>query len=131
MKPQTNPQTPRLIMTLLDQRYYCAAPRRPVVCRLWRMRPDPKSVADTGQGSGDRGSSVAVTYAIGMESTAERYLYCVDSDEARARALFGRIAEGKLSPIHLGDVVEDHLWELRETEGEIPERPLQTDGNMV
>lgn len=131
MKSQNHSRTPRLVMTFLDQRYYCAAPRHPVVCRLWRMRPDSKDAPDRGQGSGGVEAAVAVTYAIGMESPTERYLYCVDSDEARARALFDRIVEGRLSPIHLGDVVEDHLWELGQTDGEFCGRPLQTDGNMV
>ena len=112
---------PRLLMTQLDERYYDEAPRRPVVCRLWRMRPDLPV----------EGTAV---YAIGMESPSGRYLYCVGEDETAARGLFERITAGSLSPHHLGDVVEDFLWEQshpgKET-GEFPEKPLQTNPSMV
>ena len=88
----------RLRMSLLAERYYEEAPRCPVVCRLWRMRPDLPV----------EGTAV---YAMGMESPSGRYLYCVGEDETAARGLFERITAGRLSPLHLGDVVEDFLWE--------------------
>ena len=99
---------PRLRMTLLDERYYDEAPRRPAVCRLWRMRPASPAVG-------------GVRYAIGMESLTRRYLYCVGEDESAARLLFERITEGRLSPVHLGDVVEDFLWETERERGEAAE----------
>ena len=98
MKKHTS--RPRLIMCLLDERYYCEAPGSPVVCRLWRMRPAPPV----------EGSAV---FAIGMENPAKRYLYCVGDDPAAARSLFETVTEEKLSPVHLGDVIEDFSWELR------------------
>ena len=111
----------RLRMSLLAERYYEEAPRCPVVCRLWRMRPDLPV----------EGTAV---YAMGMESPSGRYLYCVGEDETAARGLFERITAGRLSPHHLGDVVEDFLWEQshpgKET-GEFPEKPLQTNPSMV
>lgn len=90
---------PRLTMSLLEEHYYTLPRRRPVVCRLWRMRPSSPPV------------SKSVTYAVGVESASERYLYCIGEDEARARALIRRIVENELEPIHLGNVVEDYLWE--------------------
>ena len=90
---------PRLIMSLLEEHYYCL-PRRPVVCRLWRMRPSPPSPVK------------GHTFAVGLESPRERYLYCVGADLPGARALVRRIVENELEPIHLGNVVEDYLWEL-------------------
>lgn len=89
---------PRLLMTQLVERYYDEAPRRPVVCCLWRLCPVPPV----------EGSAV---YAIGMESPTKRYLYCVGSDGEAALRLWENITQGKLSPVHLGDVVEDFLWE--------------------
>ena len=79
----------RLRMSLLAERYYEEAPRCPVVCRLWRMRPDLPV----------EGTAV---YALGMESPSGRYLYCVGEDEVAARGGFGRITAGRLSPHHLG-----------------------------
>ncbi|MBP3667691.1 MAG: hypothetical protein J6K29_11665 [Clostridia bacterium] len=114
-------EPPRLILRLLEQRAYRLTRTRPVVCRLWQMR--------VGQPA-DRSPQ----YAIGMETLTSRYLYCVGGDETGARALLARIAEGRLHPIHLGDVVEDYLWELEndgKTEGEFSESPLQSNGNMV
>ena len=99
---------PRLLMTLLDERYYEESTHRPVVCRLWRMR------SQTSEGRAH--------YAVGMESLTRRYLYCVGSDEAAARRLFGSIVEGKLSPLHLREVVEDFLWEAER--GEISAQSL-------
>ena len=95
----THMSCPRLLMTLLDERYYEEAPTRPVVCRLWRMRS-----ASTTKGR--------VCYALGMESLSRRYLYYVGENEAAVRGLFARVAEGRLSPIHFRAVVEDFLWEL-------------------
>ena len=89
---------PRLLMTLLDERFYEEAPRCPVVCRLWRMCP----------ASPVEGMPV---YAIGMESPAKRYLYYLGDDGESVRRLFGTIVEGRLSPVHLGDVAEDFLRE--------------------
>ena len=89
---------PRLLMTLLDERYYEEAPAGPVVCRLWRMRP----VSPT---------EGRVCYALGMESPSRRYLYCIGEDEAAARCLLTRVASGRLSPVHFRAVVEDFLWE--------------------
>ena len=112
---------PRLLMTQLDERYYDEAPRRPVVCRLWRLCPAPPV----------EGSAV---YAIGMESPAKRYLYCVGHDETAARRLWESMVEARLSPVHLGDVVEDFLWEQRQTgerSGEFLEKTLQTNQSMV
>lgn len=132
-----HPMLPRLRMTLLDERYYeevirpfaggRSAVGRPVICRLWRMvtavRPP--------------------VYALGMESPVARYLYCVGEDESAARRLLDRIAEGELSPLHLGDVVTDFLWEagqgsggverasIHETPCEIRSGSLQTGKNMV
>ena len=74
------------------------------------------------------------TYAIGMESPTERYLYCVGIHEEDARALFSRITEGELSPVHLGDVVADLLWEQGQRAkeaGEISQKTLQTDQSMI
>ena len=95
----THMSCPRLLMTLLDERYYEEAPTRPVVCRLWRMRS-----AFPAEGR--------VCYALGMESLSRRYLYYVGENEAAVRGLFARVAEGRLSPIHFRAVVEDFLWEL-------------------
>ena len=89
---------PRLLMTLLDERFYEEAPRCPVVCRLWRMCP----------ASPVEGTPV---YAIGMESPTKRYLYYLGDDGEAVRRLFGTIVEGRLSPVHLGDVAEDFLRE--------------------
>ena len=89
---------PCLLMTLLDERYYEEAPDHSVVCLLWRMRPK----------SSDGGF---VCYAVGMESPTRRYLYRIGEDESAARRLFESIVEGRLSPVHLGEVVEDFLWE--------------------
>ena len=102
--------TPRpcLLMTLLDERYYEESPRHPVVCRLWRMRP--------------KSSEGRVHFAIGMESLTRRYLYCVGRDESAVRRLFGSVVEGRLSPVHLGEVVEDFLWEVEQEE--IPAQSL-------
>lgn len=94
----THVSRPRLIMTLLDERYYEEAPTRPVVCRLWRMRS-----ASPTEGR--------VCYALGMESPVRRYLYYVGENEAAVRGLLAQVAEGRLSPLHLGEVVEDFLWE--------------------
>ena len=94
--------TPRpcLLMTMLDERYYEESPRHPVVCRLWRMR--------------SRSSEGRCHFAIGMESPTRRYLYCVGEDESAARRLFESMVAGRLSPIHLGEVVEDFLWEAEQ-----------------
>lgn len=89
---------PRLLMTLLDERFYEEAPRCPVVCRLWRMCP-----AAPVEG--------IPVYAIGMESPDRRYLYCIGEDEADARSFFETVTEEKLSPVHLPDVIEDRRWE--------------------
>lgn len=102
MSDSSSPR-PRLLLCLLDECYYCVTPHRPVVCRLWRMRP-AKPPATGGE------TSAAPTYAIGMESASERYLYCVGTDEAEVRALYRRVVEGELDPVHLGEVVEDFLW---------------------
>ena len=91
---------PCLLMTLLDERYYEDFPNHPVVCRLWRMR--------------SRSSEGFPRFAIGMESPTRRYLYCVGGDENAARRLLQRIAEGRLSPVHLRDVVEDLRWEAEQ-----------------
>jgi len=75
-----------------------------------------------------------LAYAIGMESPAKRYLYCVGHDETAARRLWESMVEARLSPVHLGDVVEDFLWEQRQTgerSGEFPEKTLQTNQSMV
>ena len=93
---------PRLLMTLMDERYYEDSANHPVVCRLWRMRP--------------QASEGRAHYAVGMESLTRRYLYCVGEDESAARRLFGNIVEGRLSPIHLREVVEDFLWEEEQEE---------------
>ena len=127
---------PRLRMTLLDERYYeegiphsaasSSTAGRPVVCRLWRMAAATRTPV----------------YALGMESPTKRYLYCVGEDESAARRLLDRIAEGRLSPLHLGDVVDDFLWETRQERGEVHgafpetpyeicEDPLQTGKSMV
>ena len=94
---------PRLLMTLLDERYYEEAPASPVVCRLWRMRP----VFPT---------EGRVCYALGMESPSRRYLYCIGEDEAAARRLLSRVVNGRLSPVHLREIVEDFLWEAEESD---------------
>ena len=116
----------RLVMSLLEERYYRVTPQCPVVCRLWSMRPAE---------GGDRPlPSPIPAYAIGMESPTERYLYCVGIHEEDARALFSRVTEGELSPVHLGDVVADFLWEQGQRgkeAGEFPEKTLQTDPSMV
>ena len=102
----------RLSMVLLEERAYCISRKRPVICRLWRMR--------TGSLSPVR----AVGYSIGLESLTKRYLYYVGTDEASARSLARRIAHGKLNPIHLSDVIADYIWEAenraepQETESE-------------
>jgi hypothetical protein len=116
-----HPLPPRLLMTRLDERYYDEAPRQPVVCRLWRLCPAPPV----------EGTAI---YAIGMESPVKRYLYCVGQDEAAARRLWESMVEARLSPVHLGDVVEDFLWEQGQRgkeAGEFPEKTLQTDPSMV
>ncbi len=100
---------PRLTMSLLEEHYYSLPLRRPVVCRLWHMRPSPQSPAKT------------VSYAVGLESPTERYLYCIGEDESQARALIRRIVENELEPIHLGNVVEDYLWEVEH--GPVTETP--------
>jgi hypothetical protein len=44
------------------------------------------------------------------------------------------MVEARLSPVHLGDVVEDFLWEQGQREketGEFPEKSLQTNPSMV
>lgn len=116
----------RLVMSLLEERYYRVTPQCPVVCRLWAMRPSEE---------GDRPlPSPIPTYAIGMESPTERYLYCVGIHEEDARALFSRVTEGELSPVHLGDVVADLLWEQGQRAkeaGEISQKTLQTDQSMI
>ena len=91
---------PCLLMTLLDECYYEESPCHPVACRLWRMR------SKTAEGR--------VHFAIGMESPTRRYLYWVGESESSARRLFASMVEGKLSPIHLGEVVEDFLWEVEQ-----------------
>lgn len=110
-------------MRLLNERLYSVTRKTPVVCRLWRMTAEAPSP-----------SAVFPVYAIGLESLTARYLYCVGSREEEARELFARIVGGKLSPVHLADVVEDFLWEQeqggKET-GEISESPLQSPQNMV
>ena len=93
-----NKKRPRLLMHLLDERYYCEAPGCPVVCRLWSLIPDQPSDEST-------------TYALGMESPDRRYLYCIGEDEADARSFFETVTEEKLSPVHLPDVIEDRRWE--------------------
>lgn len=116
-----HPLPPRLLMTRLDERYYDEAPRQPVVCRLWRLCPAPPV----------EGTAI---YAIGMESPVKRYLYCVGQDEDAARRLWESMVEARLSPVHLGDVVEDFLWEQGQRgkeAGEFPEKTLQTDPSMV
>ncbi len=124
---------PRLIMRLLKERYYCVTRDRPVVCRLWRMCP----AAPPSPGGAQAPEGGRSTYAIGMESATERYLYCVGTDGGAALAFFDHITEGRLSPLHLGDAVEDFLWEQsqsrksRESEGEIPKSPLQNAENML
>ncbi len=90
---------PHLRMSLLEEHHYRESHRRPVVCRLWRLRTFPQHPTQD------------VTYAIGLESVNRRYLYCIGQDEASARALVKRIAECRLSPLHFGNVVEDYLWE--------------------
>ena len=91
---------PCLLMTLLDECYYEESPCHPVVCRLWRMR----SKSFEGRQH----------FAIGMESPSRRYLYLVGEDELAARELFEGVVAGRLSPLHLRDVVEDFLWELEQ-----------------
>ena len=88
---------PCLLMTLLDECYYEESPCHPVVCRLWRMR----SKSFEGRQH----------FAIGMESPTKRYLYYLGDDGEAVRRLFGTIVEGRLSPVHLGDVAEDFLRE--------------------
>ena len=113
---------PRLTMRLLDERAYSVSRKRPVVCRLWKMTARSPSPV------------TAPVYAIGMETMTERYLYCVGSHEESVRALFERVTAGKLAPIHLGDVVEDYLWERKQIgkeAGEIPKKTLQTNQSMV
>ena len=88
---------PCLLMTLLDECYYEESPCHPVVCRLWRMR----SKSFEGQRH----------FAIGMESPTKRYLYYLGDDGEAVRRLFGTIVEGRLAPVHLGDVAEDFLRE--------------------
>jgi hypothetical protein len=109
-------------MRLLNERVYSVSRKRPVVCRLWKMTAQPPSpVTDP-------------VYAIGMETLTERYLFCVGSHEESVRALFARVTAGKLSPLHLGDVVEDYLWErgqMGKEVGEIPKKTLQTNQSMV
>jgi hypothetical protein len=124
MTPDANRSCPCLVMTLLEERFYPLTRTRPVVCRFWRMRAV----------KGRAGVEIPVTYAIGMEGMTERYLYCVGRDEGEAYALFGRIVEGRLSPLHLGDVVEDFHWEQGQKgkdTGEILKKTLQTNQNMV
>jgi hypothetical protein len=118
----TQETTPRLTMRLLDERVYSVSRKRPVVCRLWKMTAKPPSPV------------TAPVYAIGMETLTERCLYCVGSHEESVRALFAGVTAGKLAPLHLGDVVEDYLWERKQIAkeaGEIPERTLQTNQSMV
>lgn len=109
---QSSTQCPRLAMSLLEEHYYCAPCRRPVVCRLWRMYTRPHT------------SVQSVAYSVGLESITKRYLYYVGTDEASARSLVRRIARNKLDPIHLSDVIADYIWEtkssaeLRDTESE-------------
>ena len=91
---------PCLLMTLLDECYYEEPPCHPVVCRLWRMR----SKYSEGQRH----------FAIGMESPSRRYLYLVGEDELAGRELFESVVAGRLSPLHLRDVVEDFLWEVEQ-----------------
>lgn len=100
----THMSCPRLLMTLLDERYYEEAPTRPVVCRLWRMRP-----VSPAEGR--------VCYALGMESPSRRYLYYIGEDEAAARLLLSQVTNGRLSPAHFRDVVEDFLWEAEQEDG--------------
>lgn len=124
MTPDANRSCPCLVMTLLEERFYPLTRTRPVVCRFWRMRAV----------KGRAGAEIPVTYAIGMEGMTERYLYCVGRDEGEAYALFGRIVEGRLSPLHLGDVVADFHWEQEQKgkdTGEIPKKTLQTNQSMV
>lgn len=119
----TQETTPRLTMRLLDERVYSVSRKRPVVCRLWKMTARPPCPA-----------AAAPVYAIGMETLTERCLYCVGSHEESVRALFARVTAGKLAPLHLGDVVEDYLWERKQIgkeAGEIRERTLQTNQSMV
>ena len=118
----TQETRPRLTMRLLDERVYSVSRGKPIVCRLWRMTAKPPSPVATP------------VYAIGMETMTERYLYCVGPHEESVRALFARVTDGKLSPLHLGDVVEDYLWEreqIAKEAGEIPKSPLQTNQSMV
>ena len=109
---QSPAKRPRLAMSLLEEHYYCAARRRPVVCRLWRMYSRPLTAVH------------AVAYSVGLESFTKRYLYYVGTDESSARALVRRIARNKLDPIHLSDVIADYIWEaesfvkIQETESE-------------
>lgn len=116
----------RLVMSLLKEGYYRVTPECPVVCRLWLMRP--------AEDESHPIPPAPPTYAIGMESPAERYLYCVGTCEEDVLALFARITEGELAPVHLGDAVADFLWEQGQKakeEGEIPKRTLQTNQSMV
>lgn len=119
-----NRSCPRLVMTLLEERLYPLTSTRSVICRFWRMRAEERAAS----------AAIPVTYAIGMETMTERYLYCVGHDGKAARELYVRMIEGRFSPIHLGDVVADFFWE-RENQGElskeIPENPLQTNQSMV
>ena len=111
---------PCLLMTLLDECYYEESPCHPVVCRLWRMRP---KVAEG-----------RVHFAIGMESPTRRYLYRVGESESSARRLFASMVEGRLSPVHLREVVEDLRWEagqMGESRREIVQAPLQIPESMV
>lgn len=101
-----------LSLCRLERCLYTVPREGPVECCLWRMTPQaPSPLAD---------SSV---YAIGMAYVGEedassgrrarvgQRLYCVGQEEAAARRLFDRMKRGRLSPVHLEDVVRDHLWE--------------------
>ena len=88
---------PCLSMSCVAEYRYRISRRRLAVCRLWRMRSADHPAAP-------------ITYAIGLESLRRRYLYCLGTDEARALSLAQRIADERLEPAHLGDVVADFLW---------------------
>ena len=86
---------PRLTLRLLQRRTYAVKGCGWILCRLWALCPDPRC--------GDR----PTVYAVGMDGGGMRRLYRVGRDATEARRIFGLLVRHTVTPVALGDVLEE------------------------
>lgn len=89
-----------LTLWLLAKKLYLIPAHGYVLCRLWRLRPDPLRMTQPA------------VYAVGMEGLGYRRLCCIGTDEDRAREIFDLLVRNTVTPCALGDVLEEFCDDL-------------------